>query len=597
MLIIFCILKIRNYFVTGLNEIFETLRLLIRKEIAYIENFKKDKNSEKDLKFMEITQSSSRRFLLELSILKLINENCIRFYEETRNDNYITTLKEIINLFLEIFDKSTDNDNIVIILVHITRNVYFIIDNEALFYTTSKVSKFNNGTTSCESIVEKLINVLMNLLRKNPYDEELCNNVILALIKITKRKPETCNTMVKAGCPRLLLQITENTNNPTLTINALILIKIISLSSEENLNIVSNQNILEKLNEIYTKFSNNEEINNICNSIINELIKLPHQEKIIKDIILSNLNYIHECVSDNTIENDNKYTILSSLEKLNTFCQNENYITLLTKNPFPKDLNVLIELTLLEKDISDLNEKLLNNEMSLSLKIYGKDAKYDPEIIKGIISDILKIMKDKSHYRDIYLNAARLLRTHINDDLIFEPYLKSKLDKAFIDQLFDTQENYLDDMEVSKEINNILCSLCLKNEELSLYIVQKGGLVNVIDELRSLIGLDDEVSKSIKVNSLKFIHSLVKDKEIMKTFVKVNGCDLINNLVIFVLNGAQPKRYPYATIDTFNYNVNKPEHVKDEITYCIKILYQTLKQGHKFFDNLATYKNTIGIIK
>jgi hypothetical protein len=586
MLIVFCIIRIKNYFLTGLEDILDALKVLIKKEVTYIENFKKDKNSEKEVKFAEIIQSSSRRLNLELAILKLFNESCIKNFEESRDDHYITPIRDIINLLLEIFDKSTDNINMIGLIIHIRNHINFIIDNESSFGATfeKRINKFNNLTA--ESFLEKIINVLMNLLRKNPNDEELCESIILTLMEITKYKTDKCNIMVKSGCPRLLLQITENTNNSELTKNSLKLIKIISLSSEENLQMVSSQNILDGLYEIYTKFSNNEELKILCESIMNELMKLPGQEKSITDIVLTNLKYIRDCVSDNTIENDNKYDILHAMEKINAFCNCEKYSQMLIDGEFMKDVNLLIDLTINDTDISELNEKLLHNELSLLSKIHSRHDTNKSKLIEGILANILHIMKDKTYYRDIYINSAKILRTNINNERVYNSYLKDKLDSRFVDLLFETAENYIDDLEVSREINNILCSLCLKNEGLSLYIVQKGGLVNIIDELKSLVGHNDEVSRSIKTNGLKFIHSLVKDKTNMETFIKINSGELINNLIKYELNTEEVDRYPYATIDTFNLNVTEPECVKDEITYCMKIIHQTIKQGHEIFTNI-----------
>ncbi len=54
----------------------------------------------------------------------------------------------------------------------------------------------------------------MNLLRKSGYDDDkLFDSIIKTLIILVNKKPETCNLLVKAGCPRQLLQIMEATNN------------------------------------------------------------------------------------------------------------------------------------------------------------------------------------------------------------------------------------------------------------------------------------------------------------------------------------------------------------------------------------------------
>jgi hypothetical protein len=594
MLIVFCLVKIRNYFITGMGDILEALKILIKKEITYIEAFKKDTNPEKEVKYAEITQSSSRRLDLELAILKLFNENCIKHFEESRNESYLLPIKEVIGLILEIFEKSTDNGNIIGLITHIRGNIGFIADNESSFGVTSRINKFNTGAS--DSLLEKIINCLLNLLRKNPHDEELCEAVIITLAELARLKSDKCNFMVKSGCPRLLLQTTENTTNPGLTKNALKLLKVVSLSNDENLQMVANQNILDGLYEIYTKFSNNDELKSLCESIMTELMKLPGQEKNITDIVMTNLKYIRDCVSDNTIENDNHEDLLHAMEKINAFCNAEKYTQMLIDGEFMKDVNLLIDLTINDKDVSELNEKLLHNELSLLKKIHDRHVTGKSNILEGILANILHVMRDKTYYRDIYLNSARILRQNINDDQVFDSYLKERLDNAFVDQLFETAENYIDDIEVSREINNILCSLCLKNEKLSLYIVQKGGLVNIIDELKSLISHSDEVSRCVKTNGLKFVHSLIKDKANMETFVKVNGCELINNLIKFDLLADEPIRYPYATIDLFNFGTKNG--VKDEITYCLKIIHQSMKHGLQAFANQSgLYRSIISLIK
>ena len=42
-----------------------------------------------------------------------------------------------------------------------------------------------------------------------------------------------------------------------------------------------------------------------------------------------------------------------------------------------------------------------------------------------------------------------------------------KLNESFINDLISKQENYTDDIEVSREINNLLNAICLKSEDLS----------------------------------------------------------------------------------------------------------------------------------
>ena len=82
----------------------------------------------------------------------------------------------------------------------------------------------------------------------------------------------------------------------------------------------------------------------------------------------------------------------------------------------------------------------------------------------------MKVIKEKSQYRDLFLNSLKSLSGFINNKVVYDKHLKDKLDTKFIDTLFDIQENYIDDLEVGKEINNILCNLCLKSDVLAAQI-------------------------------------------------------------------------------------------------------------------------------
>ena len=84
----------------------------------------------------------------------------------------------------------------------------------------------------------------------------------------------------------------------------------------------------------------------------------------------------------------------------------------------------------------------------------------------------------------------------------FDKLLSEKIDNDFVDCLFASNENYLEDNSVSREINNTLCGLCINSETLAKYIVEKGGLANIIDELKFLVDQDDIKSENIKFSGL-----------------------------------------------------------------------------------------------
>ena len=97
-------------------------------------------------------------------------------------------------------------------------------------------------------------------------------------------------------------------------------------------------------------------------------MKLPGQEKSINDIIIQNMKEITDIVNLGKYE-DEKSHILSNLERINAFTSNQKQIALMIDSGFVKTLNRLIDVTLKDLDSSNLNENLINNEMSILKKI------------------------------------------------------------------------------------------------------------------------------------------------------------------------------------------------------------------------------------
>ena len=91
--------------------------------------------------------------------------------------------------------------------------------------------------------------------------------------------------------------------------------------------------------------------------------------------------------------------------------------------------------------------------------------------------------------------------------------------------------NYLDNPEIIKEINNILCYLALRNPKLAECIIKKGGLANVIEELKAVANLNDPASKLLKLNGLKMLNSLLNNPKNLDEFLNAGGVDLINKIV------------------------------------------------------------------
>ena len=126
---------------------------------------------------------------------------------------------------------------------------------------------------------------------------------------------------------------------------------------------------MEKLIEIYSKFSNNHEIRNISNSIINEISKLKGQDTIISDNLLSSIQELKELHKQNKY-NENKIYILACLEKINVFTTGQKLITLM--NHDREFLDALFDITnesLNDKESNNFQSSLIQNELAIISKL------------------------------------------------------------------------------------------------------------------------------------------------------------------------------------------------------------------------------------
>jgi len=105
-----------------------------------------------------------------------------------------------------------------------------------------------------------------------------------------------------------------------------------------------------------------------------------------------------------------------------------------------------------------------------------------------------------------------------------------------------------------------------------------------MEELKSCLKLNDEVSNNLKFNGLKFIHSICKDKNYLDKFLSANGADLIQNIMKYELKNLEEiknKVSQYVTYDPYNLNSN-PTHEDNnnpKIVECFKIIKKILKNG------------------
>jgi hypothetical protein len=103
-----CALNVDEFFNAGMNDDFNTLKDLIKKEITFIEGFKRLKANENNPKYKEICDASNKRLHLQLGTLRKLEDQGIDKLSKTQQDNYLALLKDITSLNNEVITKSTD---------------------------------------------------------------------------------------------------------------------------------------------------------------------------------------------------------------------------------------------------------------------------------------------------------------------------------------------------------------------------------------------------------------------------------------------------------------------------------------------------------
>ena len=579
------IMNVKNYYEIGAYYILKALRELLTKEIRYIEFFKRDKTNEKNPDFKNIVDNASSRMNLELSLNLKINE----ISQQKLNYEYYSTNLDILFLFLT---KSLDKKNIKYLLNHLNNNYNFILDNES-----------NIKLEGNENVSEKMVNVDVSLLRKLIEEDDVIDSIIHSLIILAENNILLCNNMVKAGCPRLLLQIIESSPNEANVESALYLLKIISFSNKDNLIIVANQNPLNVFYHVKKKYSSNEKILNHCTDITKEILKLPGQEKYVSDIITNTINKFNEYSKKDFAQDEVRQQLLNSLQIINSFVTNQELSELINNNEeFLENFKNVTENTFKEKELDSINEKLVSNELSLLTKLNNnKVFQYDFTVDK-----VIDIIKNKSKYQDILLNATDEMLKNLANQSSYEKYIANKVDNSFVDCIFDDIENYLGNIKVTKELNNILCYLCLYNEDLANYIKQKGGLANVLEELKLNINTNDKNSQFMKLSSLKMLYSLCKDKNGIESFLKAGGVDLLNKIIENEIelykdyfnnfeNDLYKTRDILSLLNIFTNTEKSKENEKGEsyVTYSIKLLKNIIEYDEKYFNNDKIINNLV----
>ena len=493
-----CALNVDEFFNAGMNDDFNTLRDLIKKEITFIESFKRLKSNENNPKYKEICDASNKRLQLLLGTLRKLEDQGIDKYGKTKENKYKNLLKDIIALNSEVITKSTDGPNLIEHLNQLKNNVGFLRDNESDLVDEKGVEPS-----------DLYVNSLMKLLNKALNDEDLCDAIIKTLIAFANKKPGICTTLVKSGCPRLLLQIMDKTQNKILANDAMELLKMLTLSSPENTKVIGNQNILMKLFEIRSKFASSESITKNADLIANELTKLPGQAKFAEAFINDAIKEFHENVQKEFKNEENKNKLLNNEEVINSFTSNKDAIKPILDKQFINDLNKAVDLATNDEEVSNIIDKLLTNDAGILKKIKENLPTKNDERHSDVAKDTLKIIEKKSNYEEPLLLSCKNLSDYVKDDTLYNKHLNDKIKENFVDKLFEIQDNYLDNPEITKEINNLLCYLALRNPKLAEAIIKKGGLAKVIEELKAVANLNDDNSKMLKLNGLKMLNSLL----------------------------------------------------------------------------------------
>ena len=124
------------------------------------------------------------------------------------------------------------------------------------------------------------------------------------------------------------------------------------------------------MNDIYSQFPNDTVIKKKINDIIQELLKIEGQDKILGEIIKNCMREIIDAVNKDKYQTE-KENILNNLEKINLFTITPTLSEIMfEETEFPPVLTKLIELSLKDSDNNNnQNEIMLSNEIDILKKI------------------------------------------------------------------------------------------------------------------------------------------------------------------------------------------------------------------------------------
>ncbi len=106
-----------------------------------------------------------------------------------------------------------------------------------------------------------------------------------------------------------------------------------------------------------------------------------------------------------------------------------------------------------------------------------------------------------------------------------------------------------------------------------------------MDEIRSLLKMNDEASNSTKVSGLNFINAPCKDKSYVKKFIDANGEGLIKDILKYELkreNERIKKISFYCTNHVFTINPIISGQKNDKIILSFKLLHKVMKENKEY---------------
>ena len=121
---------------------------------------------------------------------------------------------------------------------------------------------------------------------------------------------------------------------------------------------------------------------------------------------------------------------------------------------------------------------------------------------------------------------------------------------------------------------------------------------------------NDEISKKLKQNGLKFIHSICKDDNYLDKFLEAGGVDLIQNMLKYELKNNENlldnnlHKNQYITNEPYNLknaseadkleNINKEPEIVNE---CFKIINKIIKKKEDTSLDPSLFTNMVGLIE